>query len=151
MEENKHSKQPHVGHETAEIDATSIAKFAIGLIVVCLVSMGMVFGLYRFFDSQHTATVDVDPVKLFPEPRLQKTPDLKAVRDAEDQLLKGYGWVDPKAGLVRIPIDQAIEVLAKKGLPSRAAVAPSTISMPTESSLGIVATPEPAAAEEHKK
>jgi hypothetical protein len=46
-------------------------------------------------------------------------PDLKAVRDSEDQLLHGYGWVDPKQGLVRIPIEQAINVLAKKGLPSR--------------------------------
>jgi hypothetical protein len=42
-------------------------------------------------------------------------------------------------------------VLAKKGLPSRNPPAVSSISMPTESGLGITAAPEPVASEEHKK
>jgi hypothetical protein len=66
----------------------------------------------------------VEPVKLFPEPQLQKTEilDLKALHAEEDKLLNGYAWVDPKQGIVRIPVDRAIEVLAKRGLPSRSEV-----------------------------
>jgi hypothetical protein len=152
MEENKHPHQPHGGHETGDINAWAIGKFAFGLICICALSMGLVFGLYRFFESQNAPLVVVDPVKVFPEPRLQKTPmpDLQSIRDAENQVLSTYAWVDPKLGLVRIPIDQAIDLLAKKGLPSRTPPPASTISMPTESGLGIQAVSEPAEAQEHK-
>ncbi len=153
MEENKHSQQSNAGHETGEVHAWAVGKFAIGLIVICAVSMTLLFGLYKFFNSQHDAVSSVDPVKVFPEPRLQQTPmpDLKEIRDAEDKLLSGYAWVDPKQGLVRMPIEQAINVLAKKGLPGRPEAAASGISMPTESGLGTPAAAEPAASEEHKK
>jgi hypothetical protein len=83
--------------------------------------MAALLGLFKFFASQHDPLAHVDPSTVFPEPRLQVTPmpDLKAVRDNEDNLLHSYAWVDPKHGLVRIPIDQAIDILAAKGLPSR--------------------------------
>ena len=42
------------------------------------------------------------------------------MRRAEDALLKNYGWIDQKTGIVRIPVDRAIELLAKRGLPARA-------------------------------
>ena len=153
MEENKHPQQPHGGHETGDVNAWAVGKFAIGLVIICLLSMTMLLGLFRFFASRHDPLATVDPVKVFPEPRLEKSPmpDLKAVRDAEDQLLHGYAWADPKQGLVRIPIEQAIDVLAKRGLPSRSQPARSTISMPTESGPGIQASTEHAAPEEHKK
>ncbi len=34
-------------------------------------------------------------------------------------ILNSYGWVDPDKGTVRIPIDQAIDIVAQKGLPSK--------------------------------
>jgi hypothetical protein len=33
--------------------------------------------------------------------------------------LSEYGWVDRDAGIVRIPIDRAIDLLAERGLPAR--------------------------------
>jgi hypothetical protein len=36
-------------------------------------------------------------------------------------LLQGYHWVDQSAGVVQIPIDQAMELLAQRGLPARSA------------------------------
>ena len=43
----------------------------------------------------------------------QHTPvtDLKAMRAAEDLVLKHYGWVDKQHGVVHIPIDQAKDML----------------------------------------
>jgi hypothetical protein len=43
----------------------------------------------------------------------QNTPvtDLKAMRAAEDRVLRHYGWVDKGQGVVHIPIDQAKEML----------------------------------------
>ena len=32
--------------------------------------------------------------------------------------LNTYGWVDRKAGVAHIPVDRAIDILAKRGLPT---------------------------------
>ena len=56
-----------------------------------------------------------------PEPRLQTNPreDLRALRAREDAVLNSYGWVDKTAGVVRIPIDEAIKLTVQRGLPVR--------------------------------
>jgi hypothetical protein len=58
-----------------------------------------------------------------PAPRLQPDPraDLLAQRALEDALLETYGWVDKSRGIVRVPIERAIDVLAERGLPARPA------------------------------
>jgi hypothetical protein len=40
------------------------------------------------------------------------------MRVREDHVLNSYAWVDKQAGIVRVPIDRAIDMLAAKGLPS---------------------------------
>jgi len=40
------------------------------------------------------------------------------LQDAADAILNSYGWVDEKAGVARIPIQQAMKRLATKGLPT---------------------------------
>ncbi|HJQ84172.1 MAG TPA: hypothetical protein VKA21_08855, partial [Candidatus Binatia bacterium] len=47
-----------------------------------------------------------------PEPRLEVAPaaELQALRREEEARLHGYGWVDRDAGIVRIPIERAIEL-----------------------------------------
>ena len=126
MDETRPRNTPragHVGHETTDVNVWAVGKFAIGLVIVCVVSVGLLFGLLKYFQSREETSVanTVEPVKLFPEPQLQKTPilDLKTIRAEEDKLLNGYAWVDPRKGVVRIPVDRAIEVLAQRGLPSR--------------------------------
>jgi hypothetical protein len=59
--------------------------------------------------------------ELPPEPRLQETPALDLARflAKEDETLSTYGWVDRKAGVVRIPIERAMEIVAREGLPKR--------------------------------
>ena len=51
-----------------------------------------------------------------PEPRLQSNPpvDMKTLRAQEETELHSYGWVDEKAGVARIPIDRAMEILVAK-------------------------------------
>ena len=54
-------------------------------------------------------------LKAPPQPRLQTEPlgDLAQLRAAEDVALHGYGWVDRQAGIVRIPIERAIDLVAQ--------------------------------------
>jgi hypothetical protein len=64
-----------------------------------------------------------------PGPHLQKTPgeDLQQLRAYEGPKLNSYDWVDRDKGVVRIPIDRAMELVVRKGLPTRTAQAGSRI------------------------
>jgi len=119
MDENR----PQLGHETTDINVWAVGKFAIALVAITTISMFLLFGLMKYFQSQEKNDVakTVDPPKIFPQPQLQQRPipDLKEFHAEEDKLLSGYAWVDQKRGLVRIPIDRAMDVLAKRGLPAR--------------------------------
>jgi hypothetical protein len=56
----------------------------------------------------------------FPTPRLELddgNEDLTQLHDREDLLLNYYSWVEKPGGAVRIPIDQAMELIAQRGLP----------------------------------
>ena len=65
-----------------------------------------------------------------PPPRTRVHEPLDELRAAEDAVLHSYGWVDRAAGIVRMPIDRAMEVLAKRGLPARAQPPESTARPP---------------------
>lgn len=135
MEENNHQRG---GFEQSDVNAWAVAKFGVGLVVVCLVSLVLLFGLFQYFQSTEGGKAE-SAVKMPPEPRLETTPslDLKAVRTQEDQILNSYGWVDRQKGVVRVPIDRAIDLLSQRGLPSRPpAQSVSDVSMPVESGLG---------------
>jgi hypothetical protein len=56
-------------------------------------------------------------------PRLQLAPpeELKKFRAREDAELNTYGWIDRTAGVVRIPVARAIELVLERGLPVRSA------------------------------
>ena len=41
------------------------------------------------------------------------------MRAAEDQVLHNYAWLDQANGIVRIPIDRAMELIEQRGPPAR--------------------------------
>lgn len=51
--------------------------------------------------------------------RGQQADEVQQVRQMWDQRLHSYGWVDQQAGVVHIPIERAMELLAERGLPVR--------------------------------
>jgi hypothetical protein len=119
---------PEVHHEHSDVNINGIFAFAAALVVVAAVVHLLVFVLFRFFDARAGQRVTPQfPLaieqenRLPPEPRLQTNPrqDLAELRTKEDQTLTSYGWVDKNAGIVRIPIDEAIKLTLERGLPSR--------------------------------
>jgi len=40
-------------------------------------------------------------------------------RERAEARLNGYGWIDEAGSVVRIPIEQAMEEVAKRGWPSK--------------------------------
>jgi hypothetical protein len=139
---------PSNRHEHADVDVRSIGKFGIALTLLCIVTFGIILGVFRFLQTRTDALQPAPPAlpadarRLPPEPRLQETPlpDLRAMREAEEKLLNGYAWIDQPKGIARIPVHQAIDMLAARGLPSRpvapAANPAAAVTVPTNSSLG---------------
>jgi hypothetical protein len=115
------------GHEKRDVTFRPIVWAGTGALVV----LALVFVLVRWVylsDVAHEAleSPPANPLtssygrQLPPEPRLQTKPvqDLTALHAAEDSVLNSYGWIDRKAGTVRIPIARAMELLAQRGLPT---------------------------------
>lgn len=154
-----HHPEPHrVGHETTDVNIWAVGRFGIGLVVMTLLSIGLLIGVFRYFQEREDdrSTRDFRPMQVFPKPQvLEDEPkNLETFRNEQLKDVTGYGWVDQSKGVVRIPVDQAMDLLLKKGLPVRAqAAAVAEVSMPTESGLGIPpkAEQEPKAHEEIRK
>jgi hypothetical protein len=99
----------------------------VGLAVLVVISIVAMKGVFEFLDRQQSRN-DVVPLPMMtqrpqqpPEPRLQTTPvpNRKLIVEQESKRLTTYGWVDSKSGVVRIPVDQAMKLLAERGLPAR--------------------------------
>ncbi len=112
------------GHETSDAtlkSALMLMLMTLGFVVVGVVSMYFLFGLV----IDYRASKDTPPSPLedsrapFTGPRLQVAPplDMDEMKAAENEVLDSYGWIDREAGIVRIPIDRAIGLLAERGLP----------------------------------
>ena len=118
-----------LGHEERDVHARPVALAALGLAVVFVGAFLAMHLLFNFFAALHARqTAAPSPLagayglKEAPEPRLQTSPlqDLAALRARDAAVLDSYAWVDREAGIVRIPIERAIAVLAERGLPARA-------------------------------
>lgn len=123
-----------VHYEKTDVDEGAITRVAIVLAVVTILSGLAVLGFFHLLSSR-AAGLDAPPPPLGrmepgrkpPEPRLQEKPtlDVDQLRAEEREVLDHYGWVDESAGIVRIPIDEAMRIVAERGLPVRAAASPA--------------------------
>jgi hypothetical protein len=138
-----------VGYEPPAVNLGRIAVYAIGLIVgigvvlVIATIMLLVFASPKIAISVPPPGVAVNqaaPTPLPPPPDLETTPGQSSefVRSREDSVLDSYGYVDRTKGIVRIPIAQAIDVVAQRGLPSRpnGQIPPDAVGAPSDASSG---------------
>jgi len=122
---------PGAKYEHTDIDVNVGYKFALWLAVAMIISVGIVYGTFWFFEGQAKSAdvraqkyplVDAHVVKTPPLPNLQKQPfkDVFQLREEENKKLLGYGWVDKDGGVTHIPIDRAMDVMLQRGFPARA-------------------------------
>ncbi len=114
------------GEIDREINIRSIVWMGVGLVVIALVVHLLIWGLLRGFDKiDDRRDVRLTPIEAaspqpqdFPLPRLQTTPeqDLRVMREEEDRLLGKASWVNQQGGVVRVPVDVAIDVIARRGV-----------------------------------
>lgn len=124
-----HDHQPPTrDYADKDISLGKIARFALGL---ALFTVATFYGAYALLmklsarqdqqQAQASNSPFIDQRVLPPEPRLlideQRT--LEQQRAQEDATLGTYGWVDQNAGVVRLPVARALDLVAERGLPSR--------------------------------
>lgn len=74
-------------------------------------------GLFFYIKASAPAALKPPAERRFPQPALQTAPqeDLKRFEREQREALSGYGWVDRTQGLVTIPIEDAMRIIASRG------------------------------------
>jgi hypothetical protein len=112
-------------YETQDVSFHTMVYSALGLAVLIILGFLASWFVFRYYVRVQKLGPPASPFDnartLPPPPRLQVHPaqDLKAYRAEEDAILEGYGWTDKSAGVVRIPIERAMELSLQRGFPVR--------------------------------
>ena len=126
MHPTEPQSNPTVAHEETDADTRAITRYGIGLAFLLITCNVLVWWLFDHLSARESRLSPAVPAIVKeqaptepPEPRLQGNPqlDMRNMLDEEDAVLNHYGWVDPDRGIVRIPVQQAIEIVAQKGVP----------------------------------
>ncbi|MCC6486551.1 MAG: hypothetical protein IT364_03560 [Candidatus Hydrogenedentes bacterium] len=124
MHKDTHETGTNPGYETRDVAGGPVFWALTTLAVITVLSTIIVFGFFAYLKAQPSTPVEPLPMALEralpPSPRLQANPplDLDAYNAAMAKKVNSYGWVDQAAGVAHIPVDVALEIVAKKGLPS---------------------------------
>jgi len=103
-----------------------IVVFVVILAVTTFICQGIVVGMFKYMDA---AAAKSDPARavmaapagtLAPPPNLllDEPANLQHFKTTEDEALHAYAWEDKNAGIVRLPISRAKELLLERGLPT---------------------------------
>jgi hypothetical protein len=136
-----------LGYEASDVKVTGILVFIVSLGIFVAVTGFVCYGIGKVINAhlnhedgpntKWTKTVEIrqlgnlpsspemqnkvaEITKDFPQPRVQIDDgniDVADLHAREDILLDNYTWIDSSKGTVRIPIEQAMQIIAHKGLP----------------------------------
>jgi hypothetical protein len=142
---------PGAQYEHTDIDTSIGYNFALWLAVAMVLSLGIVYGTFWLFESRAASTdaatqqfpLAVGQDKEPPAPRLQTQPfkDVYLLKQGQNERLHSYGWTDKDNGIVHIPIERAMELTLKNGLPARANGAALPGALVQDSSSGRTTAP----------
>ena len=135
---------PEVAHEHSDVNVRALIRFTVALLVVTVIVHILMWGLFELLErraAQNDAALSPVarpttemPANTVANPFFGPTQGpqlltneysvLQQHRSREAEALGNYGWVDEKAGVARIPIDEAKKLILQRGLPTRAEAAP---------------------------
>jgi hypothetical protein len=94
---------------------------AVGLAIVLVIGLAVSQATLLLATPEGAApnpsAPNVGSVQAFPEPRLQSAPaaELRDQVAAQRALLENWAWVDPAAGLARVPVERAARMYLEHG------------------------------------
>jgi hypothetical protein len=128
MDELKNSSTPSPGYETSDAYAPGVFEFLAGLAVVLVISGLVCWGMFRFFSAHMAIPAATDSpfantrqLPLGPQLQVNPREDWLRFRDEQQKTLETLSWENRSAGTVRVPIEEAMDLLVKKGVPVQGA------------------------------
>jgi hypothetical protein len=135
MDKSQNVPRTTPGYETRDANSGGVLNFLIALGTVLCVTALVCWGMFRFFsahdvDRPATDSPFADTRQLPMGPQLQVNPRVDWLKFREDQekALHVYGWENRTAGTARVPIEDAMDLLVKKGVPVQGAPAAAPAS-----------------------
>ena len=122
-------------YETRDANVRAVVGFLVVLSLVLAFTAIVSWGMFKYFSASQANRAPASPFsetrQLPTGPQLQVNPreDLLRFRAEQEHALESYSWENRDDGTVRVPIERAMEMLLKQGLP----VAPSASSTGTSS------------------
>ena len=123
------TKQPRAeGYESKDANVPWVFGIVVFLACCGIVIQAALVGALRHMIRGPTATDAWStgphqklsaPSGAFPRLQISSRLDLAQFHAREDEELTNYGWVDRSNGIVRIPIERAMDVVLQRGLPVR--------------------------------
>jgi hypothetical protein len=129
MHEPRHTD---ISYENTDVNVTPVVMASLFILFLTIVVMVLLSSLVNFVDTQAATPIEEPSIILIrptvPAPRLQPNPidnrtpleDMELLLQTEAEILNSTEIIDQENGVVRIPIDMAIEVLSERGLPTPA-------------------------------
>jgi hypothetical protein len=121
-----HLPYSSVGHEERDAGVRPIVLTGIGLALVLVVVGVIVYVTFHYLTVRSASGLPSNPMAVFdsqipPAPRIEEHPaiDIQQLHAREEQTLSTYGWVDKSKGVVRIPLQRAMELQMERGFPTR--------------------------------
>lgn len=107
------SERTNDGMEPPHVDVGPVALTALACVLFLLASIAGLGWMYR---SDVPAQPPAPP-RPFPSPQLRtdEADELHRLQAEQRARLAGYRWVDKRAGIVAIPIERAMDIIAHRG------------------------------------
>ena len=121
----KEAKETHGAPAYETTDAKTKPLYGAGLLLAVVIIASFLIGSWMLgmFESSHEAQRVDNPLEQYQarpqDAVLQAQPKLamEAYRAEMEAVATSYGWIDRPNGIVRIPIERAVERLLEEGLP----------------------------------
>jgi len=116
-----------LGYERRDANVRGLVQFGFWMAVVIAVTLVGMSLTFKYFVREMPLGPGPAPFtterELPPSPRLQVHPhmELQEYCAGQQSQVTTYGWIDQRLGVVRLPIDRAMDALLARGLPSRPA------------------------------
>jgi hypothetical protein len=119
-----HQRNVAAAHEQKDADVINLFMIAGMLLLVVVLCLLVCWGVLHFFNRERKAeqrrpATSGTQVAAFPAPRLLVHPgrERKKLETTGRAQLESYGWVDRRAGIARIPVTRAMQLIMERGLP----------------------------------
>ncbi len=126
--------------ESPQVSKRAVLLSALGFLLLLASAIGMLQAVYY----RQVPLQQLPAPEKFPQPRVQagEREQLQQLEAEQTSRLTAYQWVDRKAGLVQIPIERAMQLLAVEGMQAYAPLARAeALSSPTAGAERLVTPP----------